>query len=116
MGYSIGFFKATNSGYEGTIQTLTHKLDIEFTRVVNRTNQKAPAYEIFSGDLKIGAGWDKISKRKGVKYVFVALEDPSFASGFYGLFRNSGVEDGYTLTFERDKPQPQDKPAVAQAA
>jgi uncharacterized protein (DUF736 family) len=117
MGYAIGFFKATNSGYEGKIETLAFKIQAEFTRIVNRTNQKAPTYEIYCGDLKIGAAWDKISKKTGTKYVFVALEDPSFATGFYGLFRNSGVEDGYTLSFERDKGQRDNKPAeVAQAA
>jgi uncharacterized protein (DUF736 family) len=116
MSYNIGFFKATNSGYEGRIETLAVKIQAEFTRVVNKTNHKAPNYEIHSGDLKIGVAWDKVSKKKGTKYVFVALEDPSFASGFYGLFRNSGVEDGYTLTFDRDKRQTQEKPAEAQAA
>lgn len=117
MGYNIGFFKATNSGYEGKIETLAIKIQAEFTRVINRTNQNAPSYEIYSGDLKIGAAWDKVSKKTGTKYIFVALEDPSFASGFYGLFRNSGVEDGYTLTFNRDKGQKDDKPAeAAQAA
>ncbi len=117
MGYAIGFFKATNSGYEGKIETLALKIQAEFTRVVTRTNHKAPNYEIHCGDLKIGAAWDKVSKNKGTKYLFVALEDPSFASGFYGLFRNSGVEDGYTLSFERERSQRTDKPAeVAQAA
>jgi uncharacterized protein (DUF736 family) len=117
MGYAIGFFKATNSGYAGKIETLALKIQAEFTRVLNRTNQKAPAYEIYSGDLKIGAAWDKVSKKNGTKYLFVAMEDPSFASGFYGLFRNSGVEDGYTLSFERDRGPRADKAAeVAQAA
>jgi uncharacterized protein (DUF736 family) len=116
MGYAIGFFKATNSGFEGKIETLALKIQAEFTRVINRTNQKLPAYEIYSGDLKIGAAWDKVSKKTGKKYIFVALEDPSFATGFYGLFRNSGVEDGYTLSFERDKQQRDTKPVVQQAA
>jgi uncharacterized protein (DUF736 family) len=117
MGYNIGSFKATNSGYAGKIETLAFKIQAEFIRVLNRKHEKAPAYEIYCGDLKIGAAWDKVSKKTGTKYIFVALEDPSFASGFYGLFRNSGVEDGYTLSFERDKGARAEKPAeVAQAA
>ena len=55
MGYNIGFFKATNSGYEGTIQTLSHNFQAEFSRVTNRKHENAPAYELYSGDLRIGA-------------------------------------------------------------
>lgn len=116
MAYNIGFFKATNSGYEGTIETLALKIPAEFTRVVKRTNDKAPNYELYSGDLKIGAAWDKVSKKRGTKYVFVTFEDPSFASGFYGLFRNSGVEDAYTLGFSRDKGQASEKTTEATQA
>lgn len=55
MGYNIGSFKASDTGYTGTIETPTHKIVADFTRVLDRTNQSAPAYEIFSGDLRIGA-------------------------------------------------------------
>ena len=44
MGYNIGSFKATDTGYTGTIETLTHKITADFTRVLNRTNQNAPAF------------------------------------------------------------------------
>ena len=101
MGYNIGFFKATDTGYKGKIETLTHKLTVEFNRVLNRTNEKAPALEIFCGELRIGAAWERQGKTG--KYLSVSLEDPSFSSGFYNLYRNNGVEDGYTLSFERPK-------------
>jgi uncharacterized protein (DUF736 family) len=114
MGYNIGFFKATNSGYEGTIQTLCHKFQAEFTRVTNRTNQNAPAYELYCGDLRIGAAWERTGKNG--KYLSVSLEDPSFSSGFYNLYRNTGVEDGYTLAFERPKAKKTDAGEVKQVA
>jgi hypothetical protein len=37
-----------------------------------------------------------------------SLEDPSFSSGYYNLYRNNGVEDGYTLSFERPKAKKED--------
>jgi hypothetical protein len=40
MGYNIG-----------SLETLTHKITADFTRVLDRTNGKAPADEIHSGNL-----------------------------------------------------------------
>jgi uncharacterized protein (DUF736 family) len=114
MGYNIGFFKATNSGYEGKIETLLHKITATFHRVVNRTNQNAPAYEIYCGELRIGAAWERTGKYG--KYLSVSFEDPSFSSGSYYFSRNNGVDDGYTLTFKRSKSKTGDKPEAAQAA
>jgi hypothetical protein len=39
----------------------------------------------------------------------VSLEDPSFSSGYYNLYRNRGVEDGYTLVFERPRSKKEDQ-------
>ena len=100
MAYNIGFFKATDTGFKGKIETLALKIEAEFTRVINRTNENAPAFEIFSGDLKIGASWERQGK-KG-KYLSVSFEDPSFSPGYYNLYK-SGIEHGYTLTFERPR-------------
>ncbi len=106
MGYNIGFFKATDTGYTGKIETLALKVQAEFHRVLNRTNQNAPAFEIFSGDLKIGAAWERTGKNG--KFLSVSLEDPSFSPGFYNLYRNRSVEDGYTLVFDRPKAKRED--------
>ena len=111
MGYAIGFFKATNSGYEGKITTLLHNLtDVTFERLLDRTSENQPAFRIYNGELQLGAAWNRITK-KGKKYISVNLEDPTFSSGFYSLWRNDGVEDGYTLVFERPKGKPKTKGA-----
>jgi len=114
MGYNIGSFKATDTGYKGTIETLTHKVTADFARVLNRTNQNAPAYEIYCGELRIGAAWDRTGNSG--KYLSVSLEDPSFSSGYYNLYRNRGVEDGYTLVFERPRSKKQDSAPASQVA
>jgi uncharacterized protein (DUF736 family) len=114
MGYNIGFFKATDTGYTGKIETLALKLQADFIRVLNRTNQKAPTFEIYSGDLKIGAAWEYTGKYG--KFTKVSFEDPSFSSGEYFLNRNRGVEDGWTLSFERTSRKKEDKTETKQAA
>ena len=113
MGYNIGFFKATDTGYTGKIETLAFKVQADFNRVLNRTNENAPAFEIFCGDLRIGAAWER-QGRTG-KYLSASFEDPCFSSGYYNLYRNNGVEDGYTLSFERPKAK-KDKAELKQAA
>jgi uncharacterized protein (DUF736 family) len=114
MGYNIGSFKATDTGYTGTIETLTHKITADFTRVLSRTNQNAPAFEIYSGELRIGAAWERTGNSG--KYLSVSLEDPSFSSGYYNLYRNRGVEDGHTLVFERPRSRKDDNAPAKQVA
>jgi len=100
MAYSIGQFTKTDTGFAGRIETLAVKADATFHRVINRTNENAPAFEIFHGELRIGAAWERQGK-KG-KFLSVSFEDPSLSAGYYNLYK-SGIEHGYTLTFERPK-------------
>ena len=74
-GLTFGSFKATDTGYTGTVKTLTDKITADFKRVLDRTNGNAPAYEIYS-DLRIGAVRDRTGKSG--KYLSVSLENPAF--------------------------------------
>jgi uncharacterized protein (DUF736 family) len=114
MGYNIGFFKATDTGFTGTIETLTHKLKVDFHRVLDRTNGKAPGLRLYVGELQIAAAWEYSGKYG--KFYKVSFEDPSFASGEYFLNRNRGTDEGWTLSFERTARKKDDKPAAQQAA
>ena len=100
MAYNIGSFTKTDTGFTGRIETLAIKIPAVFNRLTDRTNENAPAFEIFSGELRIGAAWER-QGGKG-KYLSISFEDPSFSSGYYNLYK-SGVEHGYTLTFDRPR-------------
>jgi uncharacterized protein (DUF736 family) len=113
MAYNIGFFKKTDTGFAGKIETLALKVPAEFTRVLNRTNEKAPSFEIFAGDLKIGAAWER--KGQSGTYLSVSFDDPSFSSGYYNLYAKRGAENSYELTFERPRAR-KDSADSAQAA
>lgn len=114
MAYNIGFFKTTDNGFTGKIETLALKAQVELHRVLNRTNNKSPSLECFVGDLKIGAAWEYNGKYG--KFYKVSFEDPSFSSGEYFLNRNRGVEDGWTISFERTARKKQDTAEASQAA
>lgn len=106
MAFNIGFFKTTDTGYAGKIETLALKIQAEFHRVLDRTHENAPTFEIFCGDLRIGAAWER-QGRNG-KYLSINFEDPSFSSGYYNLYKSS-IENGHTLTFERPKAKKEEK-------
>ena len=108
MGYNIGSFKKTDAGFTGKIQTLLHNVNADFQRVLDRTNENAPAYEIFCGDLRIGAAWERKKRTGNGTYLSISLEDPTFSSGYYSLVK-SGIEHGYTLYFERPRAKKDDK-------
>ena len=114
MGYNIGFFKATDTGFSGQITTLLQDFEVEFHWVLDRTNPKAPALRCHLGKLQIAAAWEYTGKYG--KFYKVSFEDPSFASGEYFLNRNKGMDDGWTLAFERTSRKREDKPAAQQAA
>jgi uncharacterized protein (DUF736 family) len=116
MGINIGFFKAVNGGYEGKITTLLHNLSVAFERVLDRTSENQPAFRIYSGELQIGAAWEKKTKKSKKPYISVNLEDPTFSNGFYSLWRNDGVQDGYTLVYERPSYKPSVQTVPAQEA
>lgn len=100
MAYNIGQFTKTDSGFKGRIDTLALKTEAEFRPVQGRTNENAPAFEIFQGTSRIGAAWKREGKTG--QYLSVSFEDPSFSAGYYNLYKNS-ADDRYTLTFERPK-------------
>jgi uncharacterized protein (DUF736 family) len=102
----IGIFKATESGYEGTLETLSlkAKIGIEPTK---KTNDNQPDYRVFqiADGFKsdIGAAWKKTS-REGSEYLSVSIDDISFSTKAYCRLVKTGVEKGHTLYWERPRP------------
>lgn len=97
---TIGNFTKTENGFSGAINTLAIKSQATFERNGDKQHDNHPDYDVMAGELKIGAAWER-SGKKG-KYISVSLEDPSFAPGYYNLYK-TGIEHGYTLTFERPR-------------
>jgi uncharacterized protein (DUF736 family) len=98
---TIGHFTKTDNGFTGTISTLAIKAEVTFERNRDKQSDNHPDFTLIAGSLKIGAAWERNGK-KG-RYLSVSFDDPSFASGYYNLYK-TGIEHGYTLTFERKKP------------
>jgi uncharacterized protein (DUF736 family) len=102
----IGTFKATDNGYEGTLETFTLKAKLSI-EPAKKSNDNQPDYRVyhvtdhFKSD--IGAAWKKTS-RDSAEYLSVSIDDVSFAAKAYCRLVKTGAEKGHTLFWDRPRP------------
>ena len=85
---TIGTFKRDQTGYAGTITTLT-------------LNDKGPSFRLFVGKIEVGAAWAKVS-RDGRAYLSAKMNDPSFLAPVYAtLVEDAGIPGQHTLIWSR---------------
>ena len=98
---TIGTFtKDAPGNYNGAIKTLTLDVKKATFRKVEKTNEQAPDFRIFSGQTEFGAAWKKTS-RENRDYLSVKLDDPSFPAPIYASLVDA--EDGYSLIWSRSR-------------
>lgn len=98
---NIGTFTAQNTGFAGTIRTLT--LNVKVKLVPNdKGSENAPDFRMQSANnFDIGAAWKKVSQAER-EYLSVTLDDPSFPATIYA--RLIEAEDGaHNLIWTRSK-------------
>ena len=97
---TIGTFTANSKGeFTGVIKTLT--LNTKATlRPVEKDGEKSPDFRIIAGDMDIGAGWKKTS-RKDRDFISVKLDDPSFPAPVYGTLSETDTAGEYALIWSR---------------
>lgn len=95
---AIGTFTAQNDGFTGSIRTLTLSVKTAVLRPTEKTDDRAPDYRIFAGQIEFGAAWKKTS-RENRDYLSVKLDDPSFAAPIYATLVESG--EAYSLIWSR---------------
>ena len=98
---TIGTFTKDDAGnYNGAIKTLTLNVKQAVIRKVEKDNDKAPDFRIFSGQTEFGAAWMKTS-RENRDYLSVKLDDPSFHAPIYASLVDA--EEGYSLIWSRSR-------------
>ncbi|WP_046021635.1 DUF736 domain-containing protein [Magnetospira sp. QH-2] len=92
---TIGTFQKTGKGYKGSIKTLTVEAEVEII-AVETSGDKEPDFRVkANGDIDLGAGWTRVSKKTKREYVSLKLQDPTFAGPIYA---NLTEQDGtYSL-------------------
>ena len=98
---TIGTFtKDDPSNYNGALKTLTLDVKKATFRKVEKTNEQAPDFRIFSGQTEFGAAWKKTSKEDRA-YLSVKLDDPSFSAPIYASLIDA--DEGYSLIWSRSR-------------
>ena len=76
---AIGFVTRSESGsFKGQLKTLTIRAEISIVANTRKTTDVQPDYRAFSGDIEIGAGWNRRSESSGRDYVSLSLVAPEF--------------------------------------
>jgi uncharacterized protein (DUF736 family) len=92
------FTRAEDGSYTGTIKTLSRNIKARFIPAESSQNEKAPSLRVMSGNVEIGAAWQRTSKENTV-YHSVKLDDPSFPTP---IFANLvAIDDGFALVWSR---------------
>lgn len=96
---TIGTFTKSDTGYTGSVKTLTLNVKAKFVPTEGET-ERGPDYRIFAGATEFGAAWKKVSNA-GRDYVSVKLDDPSFPAPIYASLVETEDGDGLTLIWSR---------------
>jgi uncharacterized protein (DUF736 family) len=97
---TIGTFTASDSGYSGSIKTLTLNIKAKFVASA-KDHEKAPDYRIFAGSTEFGAAWKKTARDSDREYLSVKLDDPSFPAPLYASLVKVEGDDSFTLMWSR---------------
>ena len=96
---TIGTFTPNDSGFAGSIRTLTVNVKARIARVENPSD-KGPQFRVYAGSVEFGAAWQKTSG-EGRYYLSVKLDDPSFPAPIYATLSEGEGEDGFHLIWSR---------------
>ncbi len=86
---AIGYVtKDDNGTYTGQLKTLSIRAEITIQLNTRKASDTQPDYRVISGDVEIGAGWNRHSETSGRDYVSLSLAAPEF--GPRRLYANLG--------------------------
>jgi uncharacterized protein (DUF736 family) len=76
---AIGYVtKSDNGSFKGQLKTLSIRAEIVIALNARKANDVQPDYRVYSGDVEIGAGWNRRSETSGNEYVSLSLAAPEF--------------------------------------
>lgn len=81
-----------NGSFTGNLKTLSIRADVAIVPSAAKTGQTQPDYRVLSGDIEIGAGWNRRAAGSGRDYVSLSLAAPEF--GPRRLYANLGRVPG----------------------
>lgn len=93
------FTKAKNGSFKGKIATLSLSADITIQPATAKS-ENAPTHRLLSGEVEIGAAWEKTSAA-GRTYYTVKMDDPSFAAPITATLTETDTAGTFALIWNR---------------
>lgn len=93
---AIGYVTQDENGsFKGQLKTLSIHAEIAIVANDKRTGDTQPHYRVLSGDVEIGAGWNRRAESSGRDYVSLSLAAPEFGPRrlYANLGRAAGEDD-----------------------
>jgi uncharacterized protein (DUF736 family) len=93
---AIGYVtQSENGAFTGHLKTLSIRAEITIAANARKANDVQPDYRVYSGDVEIGAGWNRRSETSGRDYVSLSLAAPEFGPRrlYANLTRASGDDE-----------------------
>jgi uncharacterized protein (DUF736 family) len=93
---AIGYVtRDENGAFKGQLKTLSIRAEITIAANARKANDAQPDYRVYSGDVEIGAGWNRRSETSGRDYVSLSLAAPEFGRRrlYANLARASGGDE-----------------------
>ena len=89
---TIGQFRATENGFEGTISTLSMARKVQIIPNENKKSDQSPDFFVKTGQCDLGFARRQLSEGENPKpYISVFLDDPSFVEPIWAaLFEKQG--------------------------
>ena len=94
---AIGYVtKSDNNSFKGQLKTLSIRAEIVIVPTQSKANSAQPDYRVVSGDVDIGAGWNRRSETSGNEYISLSFAAPEFGPRrlYANLGRAAGTDDG----------------------
>ncbi len=73
---TVNTLSNVNGKLVGRFKTL--KIDLPLEMIPTGKNGDQPAYEVYSGGVRIGAAWEKSTRDAGQIFYSLSIDDPSF--------------------------------------
>ena len=76
---AIGYVTRDENGtYTGQLKALSIRAEINLVPNARKAHDAQPDFKALSGDVEIGAGWNRRSEASGREYVSLSLAAPEF--------------------------------------
>lgn len=90
---AIGYVtRDENGSFKGNLKTLSIRADVAIVPNTGKTGDTQPDYRVLSGEVEIGAAWNRRAESSGRDYVSLSLAAPEF--GPRRLYANLGPVPG----------------------